>query len=36
MVNAERLRLDQADTRGVPWRRRGPYLDLADAAASPQ
>ncbi|MGD0928327.1 MAG: hypothetical protein ABR926_24400 [Streptosporangiaceae bacterium] len=26
MVNAERLRLDEADTRGVPWRRWGPYL----------
>ncbi len=26
MVNAERLRLDEADTAGVPWRRWGPYL----------
>ncbi len=26
MVNAERHRLDEADTRGVPWRRWGPYL----------
>ncbi len=26
MVSAERLRLDEADTRGVPWRRWGPYL----------
>ena len=26
MVNAERLRLDEADTGGVPWRRWGPYL----------
>jgi len=25
MVNAERLRLDEADTRGVPWRRWGPH-----------
>ena len=24
--NAERQRLDEADTRGVPWRRWGPYL----------
>ncbi len=26
MVNAERLRLDEADTRRIPWRRGGPYL----------
>jgi hypothetical protein len=26
MVNAERRRLDDADNRGVPWRRWGPYL----------
>ena len=26
MVSAERLRLDEADTGGVPWRRWGPYL----------
>ena len=26
MVDAERLRPDEADTRGVPWRRWGPYL----------
>jgi hypothetical protein len=26
MVNAERLRLDEADAGGVPWRRWGPYL----------
>jgi hypothetical protein len=26
MVNAERLRLDEADSGGVPWRRWGPYL----------
>ena len=26
MVSAERLRLDEADTCGVPWRRWGPYL----------
>ena len=26
MVNAERLRLAEADTGGVPWRRWGPYL----------
>jgi hypothetical protein len=26
MVSAERLRLDQADTGGVPWRRWGSYL----------
>ena len=26
MVNAERGRLEQADRRGVPWRRWGPYL----------
>jgi hypothetical protein len=26
MVNAERLRLDEADSGGVPWRRWGPHL----------
>jgi hypothetical protein len=26
MLNAERLRLDEADSDGVPWRRWGPYL----------
>jgi hypothetical protein len=26
MVNAESQRLNEADTRGVPWRRWGPYL----------
>jgi|HubBroStandDraft_4_1064222.scaffolds.fasta_scaffold816451_1 hypothetical protein len=26
MVTAERLRLDEADSGGVPWRRWGPYL----------
>ena len=26
MVSAERLRLDEADTGGVSWRRWGPYL----------
>ena len=26
MVSAERLRLDEADTAGVPWQRWGPYL----------
>ena len=26
MVNAERLRLDEADSGGVPWSRWGPYL----------
>jgi hypothetical protein len=26
MVSAERQRLDEADTRDVPWRRWGPYL----------
>ena len=26
MVNAERQRLDEADTRGASWRRWGPYL----------
>ena len=26
MVNAERLRLAEADTGGIPWRRWGPYL----------
>ncbi|HEV2376180.1 MAG TPA: hypothetical protein VGS19_28925 [Streptosporangiaceae bacterium] len=26
MVNAERERLDEAETRGVPWRHWGPYL----------
>ena len=26
MVSAERLRLDRADTGGVPWQRWGPYL----------
>ncbi|HYY19783.1 MAG TPA: hypothetical protein VE864_13160 [Streptosporangiaceae bacterium] len=26
MANAERQRLDEADTEGVPWRRWGPYL----------
>lgn len=26
MVSAERLRLDEADTGGVLWRRWGPYL----------
>ena len=26
MVSAERLRLDEADGGGVPWRRWGPYL----------
>jgi len=26
MVSAEQLRLDEADTGGVPWRRWGPYL----------
>ena len=26
MVSAERLRLDEADSGGVPWRRWGPYL----------
>ncbi len=26
MANAERQRLEEADTRGVPWRRWGPYL----------
>ena len=26
MVDAERLRLGEADAGGVPWRRRGPYL----------
>ena len=26
MVSAERLRLDEADTGGVPWRRWDPYL----------
>ena len=26
MVDVERLRLDEADTRGVLWRRWGPYL----------
>ena len=26
MVSAERLRLDEADEGGVPWRRWGPYL----------
>src|SRR5450631_4652389 len=26
MVSAERLRLDEADTGGVPWQRWGPYL----------
>jgi len=26
MVSAERLRLDAADTGGVPWQRWGPYL----------
>ena len=26
MVSAGRLRLDEADTGGVPWRRWGPYL----------
>ncbi len=26
MVSAERLRLDEADMGGVPWRCRGPYL----------
>jgi len=26
MVNAERLRLDEADAGGVRWRRWGPYL----------
>jgi mannosylglycerate hydrolase MGH1-like protein len=26
MANAERNRLDEADTHGVPWRRWGPYL----------
>ena len=26
MVSAERLRLDEADTGGVPWRCWGPYL----------
>jgi hypothetical protein len=26
MVNAERMRLDEADSGGVPWRRWGPYL----------
>lgn len=26
MVSAERLRRDEADTGGVPWRCRGPYL----------
>ena len=33
MVNGERLRLDEADTGGVPWRRWGPYLYL-DATPS--
>ena len=26
MVSAVRLRLDEADTGGVPWPRWGPYL----------
>ena len=26
MVSAERLRLDEAGTAGVPWQRWGPYL----------
>ena len=26
MVSAERLRLDEADTGGLPWQRWGPYL----------
>ena len=26
MVDAERLRVDEADTRGVLWLRWGPYL----------
>jgi hypothetical protein len=26
MVSAERSRLDEADSSGVPWRRWGPYL----------
>src|SRR5947209_17832884 len=26
VVNAERLRLDEADSGGVPWSRWGPYL----------
>ena len=26
MVSAEWLRLDEADTAGVPWQRWGPYL----------
>jgi len=33
MVNAERLRLDEADTGGVPWRRWG--LRHADVIGSP-
>ena len=26
MVNAERLRLDEADAGDIPWRCSGPYL----------
>jgi hypothetical protein len=30
MVNAERLRLDEAESGGVPWRRWGPYPHWRD------
>jgi hypothetical protein len=33
MVNAERLRLDEADTGDSPWRRLGPYLSGRMGAA---
>ena len=33
MVNAERLRLDEADTGDIPWRRLGPYLSERQWAA---
>jgi hypothetical protein len=34
MVSAERLRLDEADTGGVPWQRWGPYLSERPCGAS--
>ena len=33
MVNGERLRLDEADTGDIPWRRWGPYLSQRQWAA---
>ncbi len=34
MVSAERLRLDEADTGGVPWPRWGPNLSERQWGAS--